>query len=441
MLSSMSVDSRYSSLVDGIMTVEQKPLKQLQTKVAEIQHQKSSYAALKSDASNYHDLVKTLAKPEDFRCFIVNDDFDGELNVTPDGNATSGYYSIDVTQTALEGKKSSIGFTDKDASIGETGTIRITVNSSSFDIGITSLNDNLQEIKESINNSSDNDLVKAGIINVDDGIGGIESRLVLTTVNTGADQDIQVSDVSGSIASILDISTAVQTPRDATIVLDGFNISSSSNVLVDTIEGLTIELFSTTSASKKFNVVEDRNQMTQRINDFVDEQNSMTKRLLNINENSSLSIKNELHHIIHDITGKTGKFKVLTDIGITINPKTSLYEIDADKLSDVVKEDYDEVQKLFSEKNVGIAVKLESYLKALINDEGSIGLTDKTLDSKLIATNKKIDRENTRLESTEAALRKRYAALEKNVSRMENTQSYLKDQMKSIGNIRSKNNE
>ena len=84
----------------------------------------------------------------------------------------------------------------------------------------------MEGIKNSINNASDNTLVKAGIVN----ISASESRLVLTTINTGASQDIQVTDVNedagalpgaqfpgmgGTVAEMLDVSNVVQTPQSA----------------------------------------------------------------------------------------------------------------------------------------------------------------------------------------------------------------------------------
>ena len=84
---------------------------------------------------------------------------------------------------------------------------------------------------------------------------------------------------------------------------------------------------------------------------------------------------------------------------------------------------------------VGVANEMETYLDGLLDIEGILVLTDKTLDSKIDKLQDKIVREDDKIDVIRASMTKRFANLESMVSQFENTQEYLKTQLDNILNM------
>src|SRR3954471_977411 len=100
------------------------------------------------------------------------------IGATADATAQPNVYNIVVGQLASVQKTTSAGFTDATSAAG-TGTLTISIGGKSMSLNVASGANSLQNIRDSINKSSDNPGVSASIITGTDG-----AHLVLTSTAT-----------------------------------------------------------------------------------------------------------------------------------------------------------------------------------------------------------------------------------------------------------------
>ncbi|MEM7675614.1 MAG: flagellar filament capping protein FliD, partial [Myxococcota bacterium] len=181
----------------------------------------------------------------------------GELfSVSADADAAPGRYDVQVIQLAEAQRLISGGFASPSSAVG-TGTLTITQGTDSFSLSVTSPQNTLEDISTAINAASDNPGVQAAIVNVDDGSGGTESRLVLTAGAVGSADAIAVSvvDDDGDAADASGLSTLAYPPggtgevmvedqagQNALIRIFGRDVTRSSNTISDAISGVTLTL-------------------------------------------------------------------------------------------------------------------------------------------------------------------------------------------------------
>lgn len=261
MLGTLSIESRFSDLIDGTLAVERKSIDSLNSKLEIEQTKKDSYSLLKNDFYQLMLSADELSNPQVFYGYEIENDFDDEFIVSVGSDVNPGKYSINVLQTAKQAKIISKGFANKDQNIGESGTIRITMSDKHFDVSISSINCSLQKIKEAFNDKFDNDLLHASIVNATGNYNDNQSYLVLTSNSTGANQNIDIHDVDGILAETLDISTIIQTPLDAEVIIDGFHVKSRENILNNIMDGVNIELLNGTGKTRNFTIVEDNKSL------------------------------------------------------------------------------------------------------------------------------------------------------------------------------------
>jgi flagellar hook-associated protein 2 len=156
--------------------------------------------------------------------------------------------------------------------------------------------------------------------------------------------------------------TTTQVAKDASLVIDGVSISKSSNTVSDVINGAALKLQS--AGSGTISLSTDIDAITTKVSDFVDEYNEVFTYL-----NEQLAIDTEtnetgvlfgnfavqnLQHILRssistEVTGVSGNFKYLSQIGITTQSDGTLI-IDTDDLSDALTTDIKNVSQLFASR-------------------------------------------------------------------------------------------
>ena len=121
------------------------------------------------------------------------------VGVTATAGVAVQSFSISDTQLALKNVKESGSFSSTTAKVSTgSGTMTLAIDGSTFDIDYTSAT-TLDDLKAAINDQA-GDKIKATTLQV----GTNDYRLILTSVDTGADQTISISDsASGSLNSSL----------------------------------------------------------------------------------------------------------------------------------------------------------------------------------------------------------------------------------------------
>lgn len=436
-----------SDMISQIMMAERVTYSRMQQQEQSYQSKISAYGELKNSISNFQKSMEDLSSMDKFSVYKTTVNEEDDVEVSTNAQASPGSYTLEVSQLATSHKVSSnTSFADSTASTGATGTIDITVGDESFEVEINSPNDSLVDIRNAINNANDNIGVKASIMNVDDGEGNTVSRLVLTSTETGAENQISVSDVSGNVASTLDITNTMQEAKDAVFTLDGFAITRPSNNVTDAIDGLTLELKEANNKPVIINVTRDTDAVIDNVQKFVDSYNEVFKTIdkLSYYDLNTKDANRKNNGDLWDETGLTqlsisfrrtlsepasgaGRIQFLSEVGITArtNKDDPALKLNKDTLEDAIKNDFDEVARLFADDPTGVAVRFNALAEETLGDDGLITLRTDSLNSSVRDLGDRMEREEDRLQEVEARYYDEFMRLDSAMTKFNSLQNYL----------------
>lgn len=389
---SASTNFDIDSIVNSLMTVEQRPLILLNQQKTSYQSKISAYATLQSSLSSFQTALANLSTSAKFNVQAATSSDSSVFTATSSGNATVSNYAIKVIQLAQSQKLATASFASTSATVG-SGTMTITLgkydsatntftanpDKTAKNITISAANSSLTGIRDAINAGDAG--VTATIVS--DGQSG--SRLVLTSKESGevnsikvsvADADGNNSDGDGLSRLAYDPSasagagknlTELQGARNAKLNIDGIDVQSTSNVVTGVLSGITLNLFKTSPDNAvSLNVTKDAKAIKDSVTAFVTAFNAVNTTLRNLTKyddsttkaadkkNGALlgdatarSISSQIKMALTKSVGGTDNFATLSQIGVAIQRDGSL-ALDASKLEKAIDTNLDDVAKLFA---------------------------------------------------------------------------------------------
>jgi len=346
----VSLEARSMDLVEAKKQIEQQKLASFQTLKNRLQTFKSVVTKLNTESRFI----------ENKSVFSNNSSSDNNkvVGITTTSSATSGTYSLVVNNLATETKMITEGFEATNSTL-DHGYVKVTVGTASATVTIDSTNDSLDGLRLAINNLGLD--VKASFLN--DGNDTNPVRLLISGNLTGATGAVTMSYSNNVFYTLDGISfTTTQEAQNASFSVDGVSISKSSNTVSDVISGAALKLQS--AGSGTISLSTDTDAITTKVSDFVDEYNEIS---LFLSEQLALDSETEetgvlfgnfavqnLQQILRSsisnkVTGITGDYTYLSQIGITTKPDGTLI-LDTDELSDALVDDIQNVSQLFSSK-------------------------------------------------------------------------------------------
>lgn len=298
-----------NSIVSGLMNVERQPLQVVAKKKTAFQSQVSAYGTLKSALSTFQTAASALNSPAKFNAQNATSNNLTAFTATTNGKAGVADYAVSVNQLARSQKLAMSGVTNVADPIG-TGKITIsfgtftpavvtpptpsafTPNAAKTDvvIDIGASNNSLTGIRDAINASKSS--VSASIVN-----DGTTNRLVITSKDTGeinslkitvADDDTTNGDAAGLSQLAYDPTQSIgagrnlsqlQEAKNALLNIDGISIIKPSNTITDAIDGITLNLLSTTTTSANLSVANNQDKIKESVTSFVDAYNKLDTTL------------------------------------------------------------------------------------------------------------------------------------------------------------------
>jgi flagellar hook-associated protein 2 len=329
------------------------------------------------------------------------------------------------------------------------GSLEITVGDDSFDVEIAQDANTLEDIRDAINNASDNTGVQATLLTGTEG-----RRLILTSRKTGEDHAIKVaaSGGDGGLAALSYDPDGVmnleekELAQDASLKISGFPVESSTNVVDDAIEGVTINLLKA-EAGKEFtlDVSFDSASVTTRIQTFVTEYNNMQAQLTRLGNYDAAtktagpllgdsllrSVQQDMRNgLTNPVAGLSGDYTALASVGITTTASGTL-ELDTAKLSKALGDDPDAVAHLFGADD-GVAARLFAQVDARLQSGSDLDSRNTTLKRQMDDIGRQKEALALRMEQVEARYRKQFTALDSLLSQLQSTSSYLAQQLASM---------
>jgi flagellar hook-associated protein 2 len=448
-----------NALVSGLVAAEgdTKTLL-LANKGSSTQSEISAFGGLKSILSTFQSRSTILKTASTFEQNSTSSADATVYTATTSGSVAAGVYGVEVRDFAEAHKLLTTGYTDDDTVVG-TGTLTISVGASSFDVTIDSSNETLAGIRSAINDATDNTGVSATIANVDDGAGGTEAKLILSSDKTGVANAITVTvddddltDTNASGLSIFDSATQltqINAAIDAEIYIEGQKVLSSSNTVVDAIQGVTLTLLKEDTGNvHDLTIATDTAAIKNNIELFVSNYNSTISYMNSVTafdadtgsvgillgDSTIRSLSNQIRTQINQtVTGISGAYTTLVDLGITSTSNGTL-EIDATKLDNALSTNLDDVADLFSSTN-GVAARLESTLIQYTQADGILDSKTSGLNDTINDINDDLEALDRSLTALEERLFAQFSALDLLMTQLNSTSSFLTQQFDMIKKI------
>ena len=142
--------------------------------------------------------------------------------------------------------------------------------------------------------------------------------------------------------------------------------------------------------------------------------------------------------ISSSISGLTGSFSTLAELGITTDDKGKL-SVDNDRLNNALDSNFDEVGVLFAANN-GLANTLDTVIEGYIGSTGIIESRTEGLQTSIDTITEQREALNRRLESLGSRLLAQFSAMDALVSSLRNQSSFLTQQLANLPGAFTRNN-
>lgn len=430
-----------NSIVTQLMSLERRPLDNLNAFGKKLDSQLSAYGQLKSALATFQTAMKGLSSADKFQIFSAISSDETLFTATADKNASVANHTIEVislaqTHKLTSGKLGAPSYANGSTSIGAAGTLEITQDISgtprTFQITIDGTNDTLSGIRDAINNAAGNSGVTASVVNT-----GTESKLVLRAKDSGLSNAITIgAGTTASVATALGFETlAGNSAADASVKIDGVTIASSTNVITSALQGVSLTL-KKSGASQSLDITRDTAAVKSSVQKFVDAYNDVRKVIKTLGANdASLEGESVLKNIDRKIqsvfnTSVTGlSYNHLTEIGIKTDPKTGDISLDSTKLDSALAANYSAVADLFAHGTEGFAVRFAAVASDMTSASGLIESRKEGINSRISDIGKRRSSFEYRLERAEIKYRAQFTALDGLISKLQSTGNFLAQQL------------
>ena len=246
----------------------------------------------------------------------------------------------------------------------------------------------------------------------------------------------------------------LQAATDATLTVDGMDITSASNTVKDAIAGTTLELVSPTTGAfgATVDLGRDTSVVKTKIQALVTSYNETLSMLGVVSDPKSTvegyggtlignnivnSVRSQIRNmVVGNSTSPSGTMNALRDIGVSID-KAGQLQIDNTKLDDALQNNFDNVVKMLSNNQenqskfntapAGVAGEAYKKLVVLLDP---IGGTLETLSSnqtkKIADYQKQLDTLATRLQTLLTRYTAQFSTMDNLVGQIKSTQTSLK---------------
>jgi len=336
-----------------------------------LQNQTSALNQIQSDASNLDNDMQTLnSLTGPFSARTVSSSNSNVLTASAASGAATGNHVVVVNSLASVASWTSGTFASSSTAL-PAGSFTITTGSGGTATITTDGTETLSDVAQQIN--SDGLGLTASVLTDASG-----SRLAIVANSSGSASNFSISGSSG-----FGFTQAV-TGGNASLTVDGINISSASNTVTGALSGLTLNLLSASPGTQvSLGVAPNTSQATQAINQFVTDYNTAISDVnaqftFNSSTNSEgplagdttvLNLQNDLLGALdYTYSPSSGTTTVpnLSSLGITVNNDGTL-SVDSSALQSALSNNFGDVQSFFQGSAFnGFANTLDQQLTTFI---------------------------------------------------------------------------
>lgn len=450
-----------SSIVSQLVALEKAPLTQLQAAAKTTQTKLSTYGTIKSQFSALSDAASKLGSATGWSSVSATSSNASAIGVTVSAGTAATSVTMEVSQLAKAQSAASTAVPSGTAVGSGSMTIELGAwSGSNFTAGaatpvsitINAGEDSLSEIAAKINDAGAG--VTATVLRDASG-----ERLLMRSSDTGAENGFRISvadndgnnsDGSGLSRLGFDLGNAAgmaqtQGGQNALATINNVAISSASNLLSDTLPGMSIQLSQITTAPVELNVTKDTEAVRANVQAFVDAYNTLNTTLSNATkydsatqtagtlqgDSTATGLQNALRGMMRSVTG-SNTYTRLSDIGIELKTGGKL-ELDSTKFDSALG-NLDELKSLFTiatgnESTQGFGLKIKAFATGLIDTDGRLTNRTDALQSAIDRNTEDQERVTDRATRAEARYLAQYNAMDANVAKLSSLNSFITQQI------------
>lgn len=455
-----------NGLVNQLMSIEARPVTQLNTKEASFQAKLSAFGQLKSMLTPFQSAVSGLKDISRFQTMRATLGDSSLAMLTATSDAVKDSYSFEVMQLAQSQRV--VTSETAEPTVG-AGTLTISfgtyvTDDSDPDNPVTTLSstrietvtldasqDSLSDLRDAINEADIG--IRAQIVN-----NGSVDQLIFAGSGVGAGQAFKISG-SGDLAGFgFDLSTggtntmtSLETAQDAKIKLDGVTLTRSTNSISDAIDGVTMNLLKASpGTTTTLSVSNDRSAVKTSIEALVKAYNDFNTGIRGLTavdteaksvgvltgDATARSIQSQMRNAFGTLISSFGGVSSLSEIGITFNRDGSL-SLNSVKLEGALNDPDKKVAEFFAGTDgaKGFATLLNERIGDYLKAGGVLDSRTEGINDSIKSLDRQRETLARRLETIEKRYRAQFTALDALVGSMTQTSNYLQQQLANLPQI------
>ena len=426
-----------NSIVTQLVELERRPIAALQEKKTKLNTQLSSFGLLQSYTANVQSVAAQLGKADFWTKSIASSSDSTAVAATALASAVPASYSVEVLSLASAQSLSTAAGAITDASNMGAGTLTITRGTTALPITIVN-GTSLAAVRDQIN------AAKAGVTAaiIQDGSG---PRLVFSGADTGTANAVSIA-VSGATGQLTAVSypggmTQDRPAANASLKINGLQISSAKNNLSGAVDGLNLTLARVTTSPVQVSVANDTSAMKKGINDFVSAYNEVSRYLSTQTkydeaskvagalqgDRSAVGMLNQLRSTLQQTSTASTVYQRLSDLGLALQ-RDGTIKLDNTKL-DAALVNPAELSRAFTTVQTGFGQRFKALSDSVLGTEGLLTTRTNGLRDSISRNDKDQKRLEERVARVQERLTRQYSALDNSLNSLNGLGSYVQQQI------------
>ena len=447
------------ALAQSLVDAEKTPKKErIDDKITKTEAKITGYSAVKYALSTLKTAFGKLNDASDFNSIKPSNTQPSAFGVTASTTAEAGSYSIEVLQTALAQRTASSTFADRATVLNGGAAFQLNLSIGGVSTGAIAVTTATPAGMVSAINGAKLG-VTAQLINTGSGYN------VVVTGETGAAQNFSLTsdDGTGQAITAVAFDTSLQTATDASFKVNGLAVTRSSNTVNDVIDGVTLDLYTTTTGAARLDLNRDTASIKDNIkglltayNEFEDTLEILGDRASEVEEfggilagdNLLQRVRNQVRDMITSNSTTPGTtIKAARHVGLSIDRFGKL-SLDEDKLDTALQDNFVEVstmfsagtnnQSIYSPAPAGLAGDAINSIEKMLLSTGLIDTQSKSATTQIAKYKEELTALDERMEKLMTRYMSQFSVMESIVGNSNSMRESLKGtfegMMKSYGN-------
>ncbi|MCB9623967.1 MAG: flagellar filament capping protein FliD [Sandaracinus sp.] len=419
-----------ASLVSQLVSLERAPIKRLETKQANLLSMSRRFSEISKRVDALSSASEALVGATKLLGATASSTDESKVRVSATGDATLGGFSVEVRSLARAERTYSDGIAARDAAgLFGSGTLTLGIGTASTDVTVEAT-DTLDDVARKINESGAE--VSASVLH-----DGTSYRLLLAGRGTGTTNAIEVTE-SGTSLGLDRPENELVAASDATVVIDGLEITRSSNRFADVVPGVTFDLRGETAPGETVGVEIDRDTdaTMEKLEAFVSAYNEVTRGLdaefafagaarIGNSLAGDSTLRGLQTRLMNTVLGEYSSTR-LADLGIRLQNDGSL-KLDDAEVRERLATDPDGLVSFFGADDgaSGFAKALTDLADIYTGTDGQLKNRIDNLSQGQRDIDEQIERMERRIDKYEENMRKKFTAMEMVVSGLNSQASQL----------------